>query len=1364
MFGNIQEGLDFLKNFTLKELVADFLMVEATSSYIGLFGKPVADPACKPQDLDSYIKDFLKLGSKKADDDEARDSANPSLSDNRGSKVMLLLGDAGSGKSLYCQQLTIWLWNEYQKTGVIPIYISLGSCKNHVRIIEETLENHGFSIDQIMELKASKSFVFILDGYDELNQLQNIYMSNKLEEWRTKVIITCRKTYLYDVTDFGKYFVPYSAGRRQEHLLRQCFVEPFNQTQIETYLKAHNKQKHIALSYTEICCIPGLLNLINIPLFLHMAVNSIADIYSKYPPGNPVSISQASLYDMFIDNWFEREADKLNSTTQTAKSLDLQSIFWQFCKIIALAMHKRNSIAINIGEELDIILAENNWIRKFPEIKIEWLIHACPLHEVMKNQYSFLNASFIEYFTAREIYDESLVYQTLRIPSPVPDPDEATDLTSLIKYLIHEDELKKDLIYQFLFARNQQMIVFEVGRICDAAHRKWLFSIVEKSKIDKRYEIGAANAITILNKAGISLSGLDFQNIAISGADLSGGILEGTKFNGAILNNVKFSGAWLVDTDFTNASMHGVEFEEFPSLKLKNAKSCCYSLDGNYLAIAHNNYISIYDARTKTFLVTLRGHTESVTEIIFGIYEDRHIIASCSNDKTIRIWDVASKKLAKVLWAGSAILSIAFSYDNTNLASGSNEGEIAIWDLGGTMHNVLEIAVLDGSVEYTRFVKVGMIKAQDETLIVPRVLIGDTVGLPLFKFCGESELNITAVAFSPDGQHVVCGDNSRNIQLFDIKDRTHVATFEKISAGRRQPHDDGAAQINLENLFERNDMGENVIWDIVYSPDGKFIIVASGEITRSDDSSIKIFDVNTRKLVRTLEGHTFIPRSFALSRNGLNIISGGNDKSLKLWDLQTGTLVRTLYGHKDNIMKVSFSPNGDEIVSLSADGMIKFWQVNDRLELQLSKKQGHIQAVLSVAIDSNAKIIASASYDGTIKLWDLDTGTNFRTLYGHALGVTGIDFSPDCLMLASSGVDKSTKLWDLRSGNIKFNLNIFDDSVECVEFSRGSSLVSYGGAGGKILVMDILSKEYYELQIKTDLPFISHDFINSVAFSSDSRLLVAASKVRGVLLWDLQSKTLIRMFEQLKYGWSVAFSPNDAKFALGGDGANVLICDILKNYQIRVLKSHTSTVTSVKFLSNTQLVSGSKDGTLKFWDIDTGQCIFTKMLYTPIRGIAVRDYGEKKHLVTGTEDNAVSCWLVENNHGRIDIKLQWSSREGLLVATNAKLTEITGLSEINKRLLTQLSSVSDMSNDDNISLSDEEEEEIDLLPKTDQVRQARLLGQKMLQNSLESSETSKANLMLKSFASQQQRNDLTTPLLKKEELDINCCNNRCVML
>ena len=137
--------------------------------------------------------------------------------------------------------------------------------------------------------------------------------------------------------------------------------------------------------------------------------------------------------------------------------------------------------------------------------------------------------------------------------------------------------------------------------------------------------------------------------------------------------------------------------------------------------------------------------------------------------------------------------------------------------------------------------------------------------------------------------------------------------------------------------------------------------------------------------------------------------------------------------------------------------------------------------------------------------------------------------------------------------------------------------------------MDILSKEYYELQIKTDLPFISHDFINSVAFSSDSRLLVAASKVRGVLLWDLQSKTLIRMFEQLKYGWSVAFSPNDAKFALGGDGANVLICDILKNYQIRVLKSHTSTVTSVKFLSNTQLVSGSKDGTLKFWDIDTGQ-------------------------------------------------------------------------------------------------------------------------------------------------------------------------------
>ena len=52
------------------------------------------------------------------------------------------------------------------------------------------------------------------------------------------------------------------------------------------------------------------------------------------------------------------------------------------------------------------------------------------------------------------------------------------------------------------------------------------------------------------------------------------------------------------------------------------------------------------------------------------------------------------------------------------------------------------------------------------------------------------------------------------------------------------------------------------------------------------------------------------------------------DKSLKIWDLETGRLVHSLQGHKNWIHCVSFSPNGDQIASGSEDKIIKIWNMD----------------------------------------------------------------------------------------------------------------------------------------------------------------------------------------------------------------------------------------------------------------------------------------------------------------------------------------------------------------------------------------------------------------------------------------------------
>ena len=52
------------------------------------------------------------------------------------------------------------------------------------------------------------------------------------------------------------------------------------------------------------------------------------------------------------------------------------------------------------------------------------------------------------------------------------------------------------------------------------------------------------------------------------------------------------------------------------------------------------------------------------------------------------------------------------------------------------------------------------------------------------------------------------------------------------------------------------------------------------------------------------------------------------DKTLKIWELETGKLVKSLQGHEDEINSVKFSPNGECIISGSSDKKVKIWNMS----------------------------------------------------------------------------------------------------------------------------------------------------------------------------------------------------------------------------------------------------------------------------------------------------------------------------------------------------------------------------------------------------------------------------------------------------
>ena len=107
------------------------------------------------------------------------------------------------------------------------------------------------------------------------------------------------------------------------------------------------------------------------------------------------------------------------------------------------------------------------------------------------------------------------------------------------------------------------------------------------------------------------------------------------------------------------------------------------------------------------------------------------------------------------------------------------------------------------------------------------------------------------------------------------------------------------------------------------SSDGRTL--ASG----SRDKTIKIWNLATGELIRTLSGHSENVLSVAMSSDGRTLASGGGyDKTIKIWNLATGQLIRTLSGHFENVWSVAISPDGRTLASGSEDKTIKIWRVS----------------------------------------------------------------------------------------------------------------------------------------------------------------------------------------------------------------------------------------------------------------------------------------------------------------------------------------------------------------------------------------------------------------------------------------------------
>ena len=408
----------------------------------------------------------------------------------------------------------------------------------------------------------------------------------------------------------------------------------------------------------------------------------------------------------------------------------------------------------------------------------------------------------------------------------------------------------------------------------------------------------------------------------------------------------------------------------------------------------------------------------------------------------------------------------------------------------------------------------------------------------------------------------------------DLSNPNRPYTAEAEAALRRATQNDGA--VLKENYS---------ISSIACSPDGKHFFTAN--------STIKIWDIQTGKNTRTFKVERGWGNIVIYRPDGKAILSV-NAYDARILDIETGKTIQVLEKETEtqgHILCITYSTDKQRILSINSVSVILIWNALTG-KIICSKRGFNDDIIMCAAFSPNAKRIVYSTLKGAIRIWDIEADNLIGERIEEGLSFRGVAFSPDgkriVSSVSSSEGNETLRIWNAETMQpIGEEAMVGHRSIQSVAFSSDGKYIVAATWDSVRLLNAHTGKQVGE-------PFIGHtDGVTLAVLSPNCRHIISTSyNDKTVRIWKTQKNLPVDvplLTQTLETQTHKLTHKHSTKYHIIDKTSRTIHVSDITGKRVELL-GHTDEIPTAYFSPDEKhIISASWDHTARIWDVQSGK-------------------------------------------------------------------------------------------------------------------------------------------------------------------------------